>query len=103
MSVLYTAADELRFRLHDGLHEPGDEAYEDACRLYNAMIDKRPRYVARPTVPDDVVAVLAFARAEGLDIAVRAGGHSVAGQSLCQDGVVIDMRGMADVEVDADR
>ena len=52
---------------------------------------------------DDVVAALAFARDHDLPIAVRAGGHSVAGLSLCDDGVVLDVRGMADIEVDADR
>ena len=49
----------------------------------------------------DVVAALAFAREQGLQVAVRGGGHSVAGLSLCHDGLVLDMRGMADIDVDA--
>ena len=52
---------------------------------------------------DDVLAALAFARDHGLPIAVRAGGHSVAGLSLCDGGVVLDVRGIADIEIDADR
>jgi pimeloyl-ACP methyl ester carboxylesterase/FAD/FMN-containing dehydrogenase len=98
-----TMTDELRFRLAGGLHEPGEPEYEDVCNLFNAMIGTRPRYVARCCAPDDVMAALAFARTHGLPVAVRAGGHSVAGLSLCEDGVVLDVRGMADVEVDPDR
>jgi FAD/FMN-containing dehydrogenase len=94
------SADELRLRLAGGLHEPGDPAYEDACTLFNAMVRRRPRWVARCAAPDDVVAALAFARTRGLDVTVRAGGHSVAGASLCDDGLVLDVRPMQDVEVD---
>jgi FAD/FMN-containing dehydrogenase len=102
-SALATSADELRFRLQGGLHKPGDAYYEDSCTLFNTMIDRRPRYVAECLAVDDVVAALAFARDHGLPIAVRAGGHSVAGLSLCDDGLVLDVRSMADIEVDPGR
>jgi FAD/FMN-containing dehydrogenase len=85
------------------LHEPGSPAYEDACTLFNAMIERRPRYVARCGSPADVALSLSFASALGLPVAVRAGGHSVAGLSLCDDGVVLDVRGMDSVEVDVQR
>lgn len=98
-----TGADELRFRLHGGLHEPGDPSYDDTCTLFNTMIERRPRYVATCVSVDDVVAALAFARSHDLPVAVRAGGHSVAGLSLCDDGLVLDVRGMADIEVDPER
>ncbi|MGZ8649692.1 MAG: FAD-binding oxidoreductase [Solirubrobacteraceae bacterium] len=98
-----SSVDELRFRLHGGVHEPGDASYEDTCTLFNTMIERRPRLVAECIVIDDVVAALAFARDHELPIAVRAGGHSVAGLSLCDDGVVLDVRGIADIDVDADR
>jgi len=98
-----SSVDELRFRLHGGVHEAGDAFYEDTCTLFNTMIDRRPRVVAECVVVDDVVAALAFARDHGLPIAVRAGGHSVAGLSLCDDGVVLDVRGIADIDIDADR
>jgi FAD/FMN-containing dehydrogenase len=98
-----SSVDELRFRLHGGLHEPGDPFYEDARTLFNTMIDRRPRFVAECIVIDDVVAALAFARDHDLPISVRAGGHSVAGLSLCDDGVVLDVRGIGDIEVDEDR
>ena len=104
MQTLSTSAiDELRFRLRGGVHEPGDPVYDDTCTLFNSMIERRPRLVARCVAPDDVVAALAFAREHGLPVAVRAGGHSVAGLSLCDDGVVLDLRGMSDVDVDPDR
>ena len=102
LSVI-SSVDELRFRLHGGLHEPGDEYYEDTCTLFNTMIERRPRLVAECVAVDDVVAALAFAREHDLPVAVRAGGHSVAGLSLCDDGVVLDVRGMADIDVDAGR
>lgn len=97
------AIDELRFRLRGGLFEPGAPEYADACTLFNAMIEKRPALVARCAAPDDVVAALAFAREHELQVAVRGGGHSVAGQSLCDGGLVLDLRGMRDVAVDPER
>ena len=97
-----SSLDELRFRLQGGVYEPGDEFYEDTCTLFNTMIDRRPRLVVECIAVDDVVAALAFTRQHELPLAVRAGGHSVAGLSLCDDGVVLDMRGMADIDVDTD-
>ncbi len=95
--------DELRFRLQGGLHDPGTAFYEETCTLFNTMIERRPRFVVECLSVDDVVAAVPFSRDEQLPMAVRAGGHSVAGLSLCDDGVVLDMRGMADVEVDVER
>ena len=95
--------EELRFRLRGGVHEPGDPAHADACALFNAMVDKRPRIVAACVAVDDVVAAVGFARERALPVAVRAGGHSVAGLSLCDDGVVLDLRPMASIDVDPER
>ncbi len=102
-TVSPTSRDELRFRLAGGLYEPGDPEYDDACELFNSMIEKRPLLVARCAAPDDVVAALSFAREHGLQVTVRAGGHSVTGRSLCDGGVVLDVRGMSDVVVDPQR
>ena len=99
-STLKTSAHELRFRLLGRLHEPGDAQYEDTRTLFNTMIDRRPRYVAECLAVEDVVAALAFARDHDLPIAVRAGGHSVAGLSLRDDGLVLDVRGIAGIAVD---
>ncbi|HEV2776941.1 MAG TPA: FAD-binding oxidoreductase [Solirubrobacteraceae bacterium] len=98
-----TALGELRLRLRGGLYEPGAREYADACTLFNAMISRRPRLVAACAAPDDVITALAFAREHELDVAVRAGGHSVAGRSLCDDGVVLDLRRMCDIDVDPER
>src|SRR5918993_2160127 len=84
------------------LHEPGSPTYEDACVLFNSMIETRPRYVARCASPDDVAEALAFAGAQGLEVSVRAGGHAVSGRALCE-GVVLDVRGIDFVEVDPER
>jgi FAD/FMN-containing dehydrogenase len=97
------AIDELRSRLHGGLHEPGTPEYKDTCTLFNAMVDHRPRVVARCADVPDVIAALAFAREQGLEVAVRAGGHSVTGRSLCDGGVVLDVRDLRYVEVDPAR
>src|ERR1700737_4719274 len=97
-----TALNELRFRLRGGLYQPGEPRYAGTCTLFNSMIERHPRLVASCAAPDDVVSALAFARDHGLEITARAGGHSVAGKSLC-DGLVIDVRAMSDVEVDPDR
>jgi FAD/FMN-containing dehydrogenase len=102
-TTIDTPTMELRSRLRGGLYEPGEPAFADTCTLFNAMIERRPRLVARCSNVDDVVASIAFARKQGLELAVRAGGHSVTGRSLCDDGLVIDLRDLHDVEVDRER
>lgn len=74
--------------------------YDDARRVWNGEIDRRPRYIARCRNTDDVRAALLFARDQGLPIAVRGGGHGVAGTAVCDDGVVIDLSPMRRIEVD---
>ena len=99
----HTLEDELRFRLRGDLHRPGEPGYEDACSLFNSMVERRPALVARCSFPEDVFATLAYARRAGLEVSVRGGGHSVAGHCLNDDGVVLDVRGMNSVEVDPER
>lgn len=81
---------------------PDDAGYDDARTIFNSMIDKRPAYIAQCADAEDVVSALAFARQQGLPISVRSGGHSVAGNSLVQDGLVVDMRNANAVSVDPD-
>jgi len=81
----------------------GDEEYEVARSVWNGMIDKRPAAVARCAGPDDVAAAVGVARAAGLPVAVRGGGHNVAGLATTDGGVVIDLAPMRAVEVDVDR
>jgi hypothetical protein len=82
------------------LLEPGDSAYDATRRLWNAMADKRPTVIARCRSTTDVVAALAHAREAGLEIAVRGGGHSVAGLSSTNGGMMIDLQLMNRVAVD---
>jgi hypothetical protein len=99
-----TTTDRPRARLRGRLlHESGEPEYEDTCTLFNAMIERRPRFVARCADANDVIASVEFAREEGIGLAVRAGGHSVTGRSLCDGGLVVDLRGLNDVEVDPGR
>ena len=86
--------------LRGRLFEPSDEGYDEARALYNGMIDKRPRLIARCTSAADVMAVVNYAREQKLLLAIRGGGHSGPGLGSCDDGVVIDLSQMRTVRVD---
>ena len=79
---------------------PGDEAYEDARRVWNGMIDRRPAVIARCGSTSDVVAAVAAARDSRLPLAIRGGGHSAPGYGTCDDGMVIDLSPMKEIVVD---
>ena len=87
-------------RLEDVLHVAGSAAYVDTCTLFNSAIERHPVYVVRCRDAMDIAAGIRFARESGLPLAVRSGGHSVSGASLCDDGVVLDIRALDSVEVD---
>lgn len=82
---------------------PGDDGYDQARRVHNGLIDKRPAGIAQCRSTEDVVAAVRFARAHGLEIAVRGGGHNVAGRATVDGGLMIDLSPMKSVEVDAKR
>jgi FAD/FMN-containing dehydrogenase len=81
---------------------PEDDDYDERRALFNAMIDKRPRLIASCETPDDVRAALERARNDDLEVAVRSGGHSVAGMSTVDGGLVVDLRPMKSVDIDPD-
>ena len=82
------------------LLRPEDDGYDVARQVWNAMIDRRPALVARCAGVADVLSALAFARDNGLPLAVRGGGHNVAGNAVCDGGVVIDLTLMKGIRVD---
>ena len=96
--------DEAATRLRPGLSGttllPGDPGYDDARTLFNSMIDRRPAVIAQCATTEDVARAIEFGRSHGLEIAVRGGGHGVAGRAVASDGLVVDLRRMNTVTVD---
>jgi FAD/FMN-containing dehydrogenase len=97
-----SALAELKRSLEGEAILPGDPGYDEACKGYNSMTDRRPGVIARCASSGDVAAAIHLARESGLPVAVRCGGHSVAGLSTCDDGILIDLGGMKSIEVDPD-
>ena len=91
---------ELRNALRGELVLPGDAAYDEARSVWNGMIDRRPALIVRCAGASDVIAAIGFARSEGLTVAVRGGGHNVAGMRPATAGLVIDLSPMKGVRVD---
>ena len=100
--LLDTNVDDFAGKLHGSVTRPGDSDYDEARALYNAMIDKKPALIARCADVDDVVAGVKFGREQGLDIAIRCGGHNGPGLGSVDDGLVIDLAGLKSISVDAD-
>jgi len=92
--------EELSGSLRGRLIRPGDGEYDDARRVWNAMIDRRPALIVRPADAGDVVAAVNFARDYALIVSVRSGGHNVAGNSVCDGGMAIDFSEMKAISVD---
>jgi FAD/FMN-containing dehydrogenase len=90
----------LASRLRGTLLRPSDAGYEEACRVYNGMITKRPALIARCVDVADVIAAVNFAREQKLTLAVRGGGHSGPGLGACDGGLVIDLSRMKGIRVD---
>jgi FAD/FMN-containing dehydrogenase len=91
----------LRSALRGPLFLPGDAGYEEARRVWNGMIDRRPALIVRPADAGDVATAVNYARDHALALAVRGGGHNVAGFGTCDGGLVIDLSLLNEIEVNA--
>src|SRR6056297_1581076 len=87
-------------QIHGDVLQPGDEGYDEARTVWNAMIDREPALVTRCAGASDVIDAVNFAREFDLPLAVRGGGHNVAGTAVCDDGLVVDLSPMNAVRVD---
>ena len=90
----------FKVNLRGELIEPGDQGYDAAHKVYNAMIDRRPRLIARCMDVADVITAVNFGRVNKLLVAVRGGGHNAGGLGVCDEGLVIDLSPMRYVRVD---
>jgi len=91
---------ELREAIRGGVVVPGDLAYDEARSVWNGAIDRRPAVVVRCAGTADVIAAVQFARSQDLVVAVRGGGHNVAGFGTCDGGLVVDLSPMKGIRVD---
>lgn len=90
----------LRQLVRGNVVAPGDAAYDPSRRVWNGMIDRRPSVIVYCAGAEDVAAAVKFARSRSLLVAVRAGGHNIGGASVCDDGLVIDLSRMKQIEID---
>jgi len=94
---------EFKDNLHGEVLVPDDLAYDSARMIWNRLIDKRPALIARCATADDVVRSVRFAREHDLAVAVRGGGHNIAGNCVCDGGLMIDLSPMKGIQVDPQR
>jgi hypothetical protein len=94
-----TTVEEFKANLRGHLLHPGEDGYDEARKIWNGMFDRRPALIARCAGAADVVSAVNFARDNRLQVAVRGGGHSFPGHSVCDRGLVIDLSPMKGVRV----
>jgi len=93
----------LRRTMQGAVLVAGDQGYEPARQVWNAMIDRRPGLIARCTAPADVQAAVRFASEQDVVLSIRGGGHNVAGNAVCDGGLMIDLSAMRGIQVDSVR
>ena len=99
--ALSKSVTELASRFSGRILLPGDVGYDEARRVHNGLIDKRPAVIAQCRGTADISDAIRFGRVPGLRITVRGGGHNVAGRAVTDDGMMIDLSLMRSVQVDA--
>src|SRR5262245_47814194 len=95
-----TAVEKFKASLRGHVLRPGEDAYDEARKLWNGMFDRRPALIVRCAGAADVISAVNFARDNRLQAAVRGGGHSFPGHSVCEGGLVIDLSPMKGIRVD---
>src|SRR5512147_1972145 len=95
------AIEELRRHVKGQIVLPGDPKYDEVRKIWNAMINRRPAVIVQCKGPDDVPHAIQYARQHELEISVRGAGHNIAGNAVCEGGVMIDLSLMKSVRVDA--
>jgi FAD/FMN-containing dehydrogenase len=100
MADIQNAASTLQSSFTGRVITASDPTYDSARRVHNGLIDKRPAIIAQCRGTADVQAAVRLAREHGLAIAVRGGGHNVAGNAVCDGGLVVDLSAMRGVQVD---
>ncbi|MBE0551920.1 MAG: FAD-dependent oxidoreductase, partial [Ignavibacterium sp.] len=83
--------------------QPKDSNYDETRKIWNAMIDCKPALIVQVANAEDVISAIKFARTNKLDITVRGAGHNIAGNSICNDGLMIDFSNMKKVTVDSNK
>src|SRR3954464_6724563 len=94
------AITEFRSQFQGPIIEPGDARYEQERKVFNGMIDRKPRLVIKCTDRADVMAAVRMAKRSDLKVAIRGGGHNAAGLGVCDDGLVVDVAAISYVRVD---
>ncbi len=102
-ALRYDAIEGLKKTIQGRVVVPGDADYGEARKVWNAMIDRRPAVIVECADSDDVAPAIQFARREGFDISIRGAGHNIAGNAVCEGGLMIDLSKMTGVRVDADK
>ncbi len=93
----------IKSAIHGAIVLPDDPNYDEVRAIWNGMIDRRPAIIVQCADADDVAQALAFAQEQDLEISIRGGGHNIAGNSLCDDGLLIDLSTMKNVRVDVEQ
>src|SRR6266516_6929805 len=100
MSMNLTTLQQFKSGFRGEVLDPGNDGYSSARKVLNGLIDRYPALIVRCTDTSDVMRAVQFARSQNLPVAVRGGGHSSPGYSVCDDGIVIDLSQMRDISID---
>ena len=102
-TLLNETLKELKTNVRGHVVLPDDANYDEVREIWNGMIDRRPAVIVQVTNADEVSHVIKFAHKNGLEISIRGGGHNIAGNAVCDNGVMIDLSMMKNVRVDAQK